>query len=502
MSGKLYPFSVHAPGSNGLNRQLAASLLGTEWATEAINCVIDDNGRLASRKGWTKTTTTPLAGTPRIKKIYEYISNAGVITVVSAANSKLYTGTTTLTDVTGACTITDNNWKFQNFNNKLIGWQAGHTPVVYTGTGNFAHITAGAGTLPTGHTCLSAFGRVWAVSSSTDKTTLKYSDLLSETTWSGGSSGAIDLKTVWPSGQDEIVALAEFNNYLVIFGIRSIIVYGGADDPTTMAVTDLIAGVGCVSRDTVVNIGTDLLFLSDSGVRLLSRTMEQPTMPLGDLSRNVRDYLLSFKAGETLATIEGCYHEPEGFYLLNMPDNGYTFVFDLRFPNQDGTSKVTIWRNIAPTALCSSRNRVLYLGEAGVIGTYAGYDDNDVDYSVIFRSGWTVVNEQIMSYLKFPKKAIGTFIGYAGATIDWKWAYDYDDNYTTSSTTLTDTLTLSEYGIAEYGIAEYSGGANYLVARTNPFGSGSVIKFGYNATISGAKLSLQKLDLLMKIGRI
>ena len=58
---------------------------------------------------------------------------------------------------------------------------------------------------------------------------------------------------------------------LLVFGEHSIIVYGGADSPASMSIQDTISGVGCIDRKTVQNIGTDLLFLSDDGLRSLGR---------------------------------------------------------------------------------------------------------------------------------------------------------------------------------------------------------------------------------------
>ena len=40
---------------------------------------------------------------------------------------------------------------------------------------------------------------------------------------------------------------------------HSIVVYEGADSPATMALSDTIAGVGCVGRDTVQYTGVDVI---------------------------------------------------------------------------------------------------------------------------------------------------------------------------------------------------------------------------------------------------
>ena len=48
-----------------------------------------------------------------IESIFEYVDHSGDKVVFSAGNNKVFTGTTTLTDVTlpGSYTVSANNWK-------------------------------------------------------------------------------------------------------------------------------------------------------------------------------------------------------------------------------------------------------------------------------------------------------------------------------------------------------------------------------------------------------
>lgn len=505
---KLIPLSIQTPGRFGLNKQQSEQNLSLGWATEATNCVVDDAGRLAARKGWSAVTTSPISGTPDIEAIGEYIDNAGASTIISAAANKIYSGTTTLTERTGTITTpTDDNWKFMNFNNKVIGMQSEHTPIVGTG-GAFANITAATGTLPTGHACLSAFGRLWATSSATDKTTLKYCSLLDETLWGSGSAGSLDVKSVWPDGQDEITALAQFQGKLVIFGKKSILIYTGAGTPSSMTLADAIAGIGCIARDSVQDVGTDIFFLSDSGLRSLSRTIQNETAPINDVSLNIRDYFRTLVGAEVTDVIRSVYHEREGFYLLNLPSAGYTFCFNLKQSTDNGLPVVTLWTGINPKALLSARDGVLYIGKAGVIGKYAEiYTDNLSTYNWAFASTWTDFGDEVSSRIKIPKKMILTLAGGYGYTITSRWAYDYNSYYTTQSNTVTTTSggsTVAEYGIAEYGSdAEYGGSEDTYSSSTSYLNkSGKTIKFGYSAAINQQPLKLQKIEILAKLGRL
>ena len=51
MPQSLIPLHISTPGRFGINSEREADILPMEWATRAENCVLDDSGRLAARKG-------------------------------------------------------------------------------------------------------------------------------------------------------------------------------------------------------------------------------------------------------------------------------------------------------------------------------------------------------------------------------------------------------------------------------------------------------------------
>lgn len=500
MAGSIRPVSVAAPGFLGLNTQESGAQMDVKWATEATNCVIDENGRIASRKGWATVNSSAISGTPAVRAIHEYLDKAGTSIIVSAAGNKIYSGTTSLTDITGSISVTNDNWQFRNFNGKVVGIQSGVQLVVWSGTGNFATVTAASGTLPQGDACLAAFGRVWAVQSATDKTVLKYSALLDETHWSTGA-GSINVSSAWANGMDEIVALEEFNGRLVIFGKNNILIYANAWDVANMVLEDSIIGIGCMARDSVVNVGTDILFLSSSGVRTLSRTVQEPSMPVTDVSRHVKDYMMTLAFSETARNIKACYSEREGFYLLSLP-SARVFCFDMRYKNEDKSLKCTTWTNINPTALCVLRNQTLYMGQAGYIGKYYGYLDNASNYTMLYKTAWFDMGEQVSDLFKIPKKLTLTLFNIGNKVVTYYIAYDFIESDSTQSVTITSAGSPSEWAIAEYGIGEYSGGTTFAQYHTYPTGHGKVIRLGFSVPVDGDKFSLQKLDFLTKLGRI
>jgi hypothetical protein len=98
------------------------------------------------------------------------------------------------------------------------------------------------------------------------------------------------------------------------------------------------------------------------------------------------------------------------------------------------------------------------------------------------------------------KKAGFVVIGGSNQAIAIKYGFDYTDNYKSVTTNL-ESATAYEYGIAEYNIAEYSGGIVLDRFTANLGGSGAVMQIGIESDINGNPLSIQKIDVGVKLGK-
>ena len=505
MPSQLQSITLQAPGFRGINTQASATSLSPEWALLANNAVFDGSSRIAARKGFSKLTTSAIAGTPDVSQIAVFEESDGSSTVISAANNKLYSGTTTLTDITPTTgSVTADNWKFQNFNNKIIGFQDSHDAIEWDGVASdFTYIKdAGGHTGPPsgdiqGNTVLSAFGRLWA--SSSDGYTLVWSDLLDEHNWSTGSSGSLDTNSIFPSGGDKIVALAAYNNFLVIFGEYSIIVYDNPEVPSTIVLADTIVGVGCIERDSVQDVGTDLMFLSHSGVRSLARTIETNTLPLQDLSQQVKnDVIGAVDNIPTANKIRSIYNPVEGFYLLSLDTVQY--CFDVKLSQQGVQPRATTWDSSLIKSLAYGRDEVMYIGGEGVVGKYDSYLDDTSTYLFTYKSTWLDFDSSV---LKFPKRIRATVAG--GYSYDFKftWSFDFSAQVTTGTKAIVSQFTPAEWGEAEWGEDAWSGGDSEISSvAINMRKAGQHIQWGWQVIINGSPLSIQKVDLFVKLGRV
>lgn len=509
MAQPLQNITISAPGFFGLNTQDSPIGLDPSFASVADNCVIDKLGRVGARQGFETLSTngaSVLGSSRGIESVYQYIDNSGDKRIISTGNNKVFIGDTTLVDSTPAGhTITANNWKAASFNNHIYMVQRGHEPIIGTDeSGTFVlesitdhhHYT---GTMPQANEILAAYGRIWVADTTTNKHTVYWSDLLDGAHWTGGSSGSLDLTRVWPEGYDEIVALAAHNGFLVIFGKKSILTYSGASSPSTMTLQDTIAGIGCIARDSVQATGSDLIFLSNTGVRTLGRTIQEKSLPMSDISKNVRNDLVSLLKQQTNSIIS-LYSPEEAFYLLSFPDSGIIYCLDMRTPLENGSHRVTTWSGMGITALERIDDGTIYIGRSTGIVTYSGYLDGTDKYQMRYFSN--PLDFQNAANLKFLKKFNLTIIGGQNTVTTLNWGYDYTSNFTKQSFIFGDS-NVAEYGISEYNTdAEYSAAVIINTPKVNANGNGSVITIGIEAEINDSSFSIQKIDIHALLGRL
>jgi len=513
MSQALQTASVSAPGFFGLNTQDSPTNLESGFALVATNCIIDRYGRVGSRKGWSRVNSSSgNLGANNIGVIHELVQTDGTITVLFAGNNKLFKldGSNAVSELTyggggSAPTITASNWSCASLNGITYFFQTGHDPLIFdpaVSTTTYRRVTEKTGyvgTVPSANIALSAFGRLWAANTSTVKNTVYFSDLLAGHVWSTGTAGSLNVDRVWPNGADEIQGLAAHNGFLIIFGKRQILVYQDATTPSTMQLSDTVGGIGCVARDSIQTTGKDVLFLSNSGLRSFARTIVEKSAPLGDLSKNVRNDLIQVVSSETAANIKSVYSESEAFYLLTLPSSKEVYCFDTRVQLQDGAFRVTTWNNIEPTALLSRRNGDVLIGKNGYVGKYGTYQDHTSTYRFqYFTNHADLGNANVTSVLKRLRAVV---IGGTNQYLTMKWGFDFSTNYQ-SGNALIPSQGVYEYGIAEYNIAEYSSGVALQTLSLPVNGSGKMVQTGYEANINGASISIQRIEIQFKDGKI
>jgi len=537
MAGRLQSSTISAPGFLGINTQESSVDLASGYALEAYNCVIDKFGRIGARRGWSKVNTSlnsDLASNS-VDFIYNLPNpdvtfvggNNKLFTRASGASTLVTAVNTTVANAAGtgttAYSITANEWMGASI---VFGEgptaspyayfaQTGHLPLVYHKLGaSHAHtgaygfnLLSDAGSVPTTYSSASdfkpnvvigAYGRTWWADIANDKQTVYFSALLDGTNLSSGDSGFLSLIDVFPNG-DEVVGLAAHNGFLIIFGKRNIAVYANPIDVTQLTLADLIADIGCIARDSIANTGTDVMFLSETGVRSIARVIQEKSAPINDISFNVRDELVAFAESETnKEKIKGVYYPKDAFYLLTLPTSKYVYCFDLRARLQNGAARVTIWDSLEPTALHVTYTGDLFVGQKGYLAKYFGFLDDTAKYRLRYYTNYFDLGSP--TTLKFLKKGNFVVVGGVGQDVALKYGFDYVNSYRSITKKLR-AGNVYEYNIGEYAIAEYSSGLVLEEVNSNLGGSGSIMQLGFEADINAAPLSIQKIDIYVKAGK-
>jgi hypothetical protein len=419
--------------------------------------------------------------------------------------------------------------------------------VYYSGTAWTDLVDLGSYNPPSGITTfdpsciLGEYGRLWVGGMTEKNNVIYYSDTLQGDKWNTGAAGQIDLKTVW--GNDQIVAIKAFMGKLVIFGSYNIAIYNNPSDPTELALDELIEGVGLKARDSVANLGDDILFLSNTGLRSLARTVTSDgKMPLRNFSKNIRDELALSIVSADMEKCKAAYCLCGGFYLLAFPDRNIMYYFDFTIINPDSTpriSKFVFDTGECPTALLSTVDGTMWMGrndnaniakyqnyydqiKTDVTGTYgtqvaceaAGHtwestnsecwSTTNVEYTGTFRTTWLDFGNP--SITKILKEFFGVIVGGKDMNVDFTWYRDYNVQGTTQSFSLQPTATGNTFlwgaSSSLYGAAKYSPGYNPTEYKLPLSRTGKVIQIEMKAGINGYKASLQSMTLLAKQGKI
>jgi hypothetical protein len=281
-----------------------------------------------------------------------------------------------------------------------------------------------------------------------------------------------------------------------------------------MELTEVIRGIGTVSRDSVHAVADDLFFLSATGLRSLTRTTELDKLPLTELSINVKNEMTSLIEEDT--NVKGCYVQNEGFFLLSFVNKRITYVFDIAHKTENGVPRVTNW-NFAnehtPTSLTYGATHGFLVGvEGGSISKYTEYFDSkylsggsrtDSDYSSVFSTPWIDLGDSIGATLL--KKLLLIVKGGRTTSTTLSTRLDLSDKVEQSEVIVIragDLGNPAEYTTGEFGIAEFTQVLELSEFQTNLSGSAKFLRLKLSTVVSGFSSAFQSLTLLYKQGKL
>jgi hypothetical protein len=520
--------SLTAPGFAGLNTQDSPLDMDIQFASKADNCTIDRFGRIASRRGFNYLTTNPalLEGNP-VKAMHEFVTADAQKWLFVCGNNKVFIqqriNPFELVELTLPTVPTDDSWQIVTFNDKCYFVQSNHQPLVFDpATPTELRLWAEYPVVTTGNAwpnaAHAAFGRLWIGALDGASTTVAWSGILNGENWSSLGEGSLETEEYWPSGFDEITSMTAHNNFMVFFGKTNILLYQTTSDVlSTLRLADTVEGLGCIARDSIIPTGQDIMFIDATGVRSLNRTIQEKSIPIGDISKNVRvEFQMALRNEQNQNDIKAVFHVEDSFYVCFLPSNIESYVFDTWSPLPDGAARCTKWNQSQPRCGVRTIDRQTYFGGNGGVYTYEGASDFFIDED----NGNAVVNDSIpMAYfthpldfgsaahLIFPKQVDVTLFGGLEGDLTLNWAYDYKENFAIK------TLPLQRLGKVGFWNTDDEWGTGNTIEWTatldnlnqlkyNIWGSGRNVKVGFTTDILGSDVSVQELNIQVLQGRL
>jgi hypothetical protein len=221
---------------------------------------------------------------------------------------------------------------------------------------------------------VNAENRLFGVGSGANRNTLYASDLLDPSVWDLTNSIVVN-----GDDGDQITAVVPYyKNRLIVFKKRRVFQVDIPSDATSGAdwiVSIISNNTGCVATGTAVQVSSDILFLSDNGIRSLVRSVADDFSSVGiPVSEIVKDVIQSINT-QAIAVSTAMYYDNR--YFLAIPTeandtNDTLLVYNTALGAFEGTWTPKVMQ-FALTNFNAEGSRLMLKNTTGLISKYAGF---------------------------------------------------------------------------------------------------------------------------------
>lgn len=254
------------------------------------------------------------------------------------------------------------------------GYSAAPT-VTIIGNGSGATATATASPPPQNlRLLINTENRLFGVGDGDTRNTLYASDILDPAVWDSANSIVVN-----GDDGDQITAIVPYyKNRIIVFKKRRVFQVDIPNDATTAAdwVVSIISNnTGCVASGTAVQVSSDILFLSDNGIRSLVRSVADDFSSVGvPISEIVKDVIQSINT-DSIRISTAIYYDNR--YFLAVPTgssnvNDTLIVYNTVLGAFEGTWSPRIMQ-FTLTNFNQAGTRAMFKKVNGIIEQYAGY---------------------------------------------------------------------------------------------------------------------------------
>jgi hypothetical protein len=315
------------------------------------------------------------------------------------------------------------------------------------------------------------------------------------------ANGAIEINV-----SDTITGIKTFREDLYIFCTNSIHRLEGATTETFL-VSDVSKNIGCLGHDTIQEIGGDVIFLSQSGLRSLAATERFDDLELGVVSKGIRPLLVTqLSLGET--AYSSCVIPSKNQYRLFIYNSSISTSSTINFIGTLTDNPVDPHGNyewstlVGLKAFCAAN---LYDASTEVAVFSNGTDDyvylmesgnsfNGSNISYIFRTPFMTLNN---ATLRKVMQKVDIYTQVSGdININCQLVFDNANTgvQQPSAIPITQLGGVSFYGTAIYGTSLYSA-VIFPIFKKNLIGSCFTVAFNFSGSDTNPPHRIDSLDI-------
>ena len=221
---------------------------------------------------------------------------------------------------------------------------------------------------------INAENRLIGAGSGEHRNTLYASDILDPNVWSSANSIVVN-----GDDGDEITAIVPYyKNRIIVFKKRRVFQLDIPPDATSATdwIVSLISNnTGCVAAGSAVQVSSDILFLSDNGIRSLVRSVADDFTSVGiPISEVVKDVIQNINT-ESIRLATAIFYDNRYFLAVPTDSNDYNdtlIVYNTALNAFEGTWSPQVMQ-FTLTNYNNEGSRAVFKKINGVIEKYSGY---------------------------------------------------------------------------------------------------------------------------------
>ena len=304
---------------------------------------------------------------------------------------------------------------------------------------------------------------------------------------------------------EDLTGLIVYRDQLIIFTRRKIFRLTG-DTIANFSLEPITLDIGCVSEDTIQEIGGDIMFMAPDGLRLLSATDRIGDFGLATASKPIQDVMTSFVSSNT--SFSSCVIRGKSQYRIfgysaNVSKTAANGILGTQFADQ--SSQGMAWGktrgikayvvdsyyddNIEELITFAFNDGLVYRMETG-----NSFDGNNI--RATFNTPHFVINDPRLRKTVYK---LTTYIdprGGVSGKVSLKFDFDQPNAIEPLPVSFSNgaTSTASFYGDSEFGTATY-GGKIVNVFTNQVVGAGNSVSLQYTFDSTDPEFSLDALAL-------